>query len=394
MEERAAPAGPRSLNDVWRGAHPGLPHVLLVVDQFPKSLGGGERTVLRLAELLPAYGFRASVLTFAIDPESSVLRTPWPFPLYLLPLEKTYDLRALRGASALRRFLREQKVRLVQTFFESSDLWAGLITRLFSSAKLVWSRRDMGILRSTKHRLAYRVLARMPDRVFAVSESVRRQCIEQDSVNSSRVCTLYNGVDLTAFVPSLSPAKTEFTVVCIGNIRRVKGHDVLVRAAALTLQSFPGAQFLLVGDVLDRRYFMELQEVTRELGIEDNFHFIGAVPHPHVYLEKADAFVLPSRSEGFSNAILEAMNYSLPVIATAVGGNAEAVVEGVSGLIVAVEDVAALAQAIKRLAADRVEARRMGAAGRLLAEERFSTGAMMRQFCSAYRELLGWPDEM
>src|SRR5579875_837233 len=132
-----------------------LPHVLLVVDGFPRALGGGERIVLRLATLLPQYGFRASILTFALDPESTFKPENAPCPVYLLPLKRTYDARAFRGALALSRFLLEQQVKVVQTFFESSDLWAGLVTRLCSRSKLVWSRRDMGILRGAKHNFGY-----------------------------------------------------------------------------------------------------------------------------------------------------------------------------------------------------------------------------------------------
>src|SRR5882724_9621356 len=98
-----------------------LPHVLLVLDQFPKTLGGGERIVLKIAALLPQYGYRASILTFSVHPESTALN--------------------------FRQFLRQQKIKIVQTFFESSDLWAGFLTRTLSNSKLVWSRRDMGILR-------------------------------------------------------------------------------------------------------------------------------------------------------------------------------------------------------------------------------------------------------
>jgi hypothetical protein len=103
-----------------------LPHVLLVLDQFPKTLGGGERIVLKLAALLPQYGYRASILTFSVHPESAVLAlmSP-PCPIYLLPLQRTYDLTALRSALDLRTFIRQQQIQIVQTYFESSDLWAG-----------------------------------------------------------------------------------------------------------------------------------------------------------------------------------------------------------------------------------------------------------------------------
>src|SRR6202012_4391041 len=141
--------------------HAALPHVLLVLDQFSKTLGGGERIVLRLASLLPHYGYRASILTFFADPASPGLQSP-PCPIYLLPLRRTYDFSALRAAFELRRFLRQQHVQIVQTFFESSDLWAGFVTKAMSDARLIWSRRDMGILRDRKHEVAYRLMAGVP----------------------------------------------------------------------------------------------------------------------------------------------------------------------------------------------------------------------------------------
>jgi len=364
--------------------------VLLVVDQFPRALGGGERALLRMAAQLPEYGFRASVLTFAIHPESSVLTAPLPFPVYLLPLTRTYDLTALRAARALGRFVREQNVRIVQTFFESSDLWAGAVVKALSTAKLVWSRRDMGILRSAKHRIAYRLMADLPDRVAAVSERVRQHCIEVDEIDSLRVCTIYNGLDL----PSLPPRnRTEgtFTVTTVGNIRRVKGHDLLIRAAALVLKEHPGTRFSIAGDVLEPEYYRELQRLVQELGIGGQLRFAGAVRDTFLHLQQADLFVLSSRSEGFSNAILEAMACGLPVIATDAGGNAEAVQNGVNGFVIKVEDIAGMAATICRLASDRAEAQRLGAAGRRLAETRFSTGAMMGRIASVYRELLGEP---
>ena len=169
---------------------PGLPHVLLIVDGFPRTLGGGERVALRLAALLPRFGYRVSLLTFSLDPEGEFQPASSPCPVYLLPLRRTYDLTALRGAMALRHLLKRQNVQIVQTFFESSDLWAGLVVRLVSRAKLVWSRRDMGILRGPKHALAYRALRNLPHAVFAVSEQVRQHALQVDRVGAARVGTL------------------------------------------------------------------------------------------------------------------------------------------------------------------------------------------------------------
>ncbi len=370
--------------------HASLPHVLLVVDQFAKSMGGGERIVLRLAALLPEYGYRVSILTFLVHPESSVLTAPPSCPVYTLPLHRTYDLTAFRAALELRRFLRQHNVQIVQTFFESSDIWAGFVVKMLSNARLVWSRRDMGILRTRKHQLAYRLMAGVPDRVFAVSEQVRQHCIEVDRLDSARVETIYNGFDLSDSLPVAKPVRApgELLVTTVGNIRRVKGHDIFIKAAAIVALRFPLVSFSIAGEILEPDYFAELQDLICDLKLSDRFHLLGGITDIPSHLSASDIFVLPSRSEGFSNAIIEAMAQSLPVVATDVGGNAEAVKDGLNGLIISPEDPAAMAEAICRLLCDRSRAEKMGAAGKVLVAERFTTDAMLGRVTAAYADLL------
>lgn len=366
-----------------------LPHILFVVDQLPRTLGGGERIVLKLASLLPEYGYRASILTFAADRESQALKSP-PCPIYLLPLRRTYDLHAFRAALALRRFLKDQHIQITQTFFESSDLWAGLIAKKTTRSKLIWSRRDMGILREGKHHVAYRLMAGVPDAVFAVAEQVRRHCIDVDRVDPARVKTIYNGLDLSAWTAAAKSTgqPNEIHIATVGNIRRVKGHDVLIKAAAEVIQQCPNATFSIAGDIMEPGYFAELQALVNGLGLTNRFHFAGNITGLHEYLSASDIFVLPSRSEGFSNAIIEAMAASLPVVATDVGGNAEAVKEGVNGFIVPPDNPTQLAEAILRLAKDLPRAASMGMEGRRLAQENFTTETMMQRTVSVYKELL------
>ena len=345
--------------------------------------------LLQMAADLPAYGFQVSILTFHIDPAGDVAANA-PCPLYLLPLTRTYDLHAFRAALALRRFLRREHVRLVQTFFESSDLWAGLVSKLSGTGlKLIWSRRDMGILRQPKHARLYRLLRRMPDAVFAVAETVKRHVLEVDGVPAGRVQVIYNGLELGPDPPAKPPfAAGVAHIVTVGNLRPVKGQDVLLEAAAGLLHDFPGSQLTFVGAVLDEAYALRLRARVAELGLAQRVHFVGNVTEVRTFLQGTDLFVLPSRSEGFSNAILEAMAEGLPVIATTVGGNAEAVVDGQTGLLVPPDDVDALSAALKRLVTDPATAAGMGKAGRDRAAEEFSRDAIYRRIIRSYGDLL------
>lgn len=368
-----------------------LPHILLVVDQLPKALGGGERIVLRMAEMLPSYGYRASILTFAADAGSPALLDP-PCPIYLLPLERTYDLNAFLGALSLRRFLADQRVAIVHTCFESSDLWAGAVTKLFSRAKLVWNRRDMGILRDRKHVIAYRRLARLPDAVFTVAETVRRYSIEVDRLPPERVITIHNGLDLSDWPDVTGGGQgEELTFASLGNIRQVKGHDVLLKAFRLVHLQYPAAKLLVGGAVLETDFKRDLDCYVDEHGLGANVSFVGSIGDQQSFLERASFFVMPSRSEGFSNAIVEAMAAALPVVATKVGGNGEAVVDGETGLLVASEDVEAMAAAMLKLLQDPTRARVMGKEGRRRVLECFTIEAMMTRITSTFSRLLQGP---
>ena len=248
----------------------------------------------------------------------------------------------------------------------------------------------MGILRTGKHHLAYRLMATLPDAVFAVSEQVRQHCIEVDGIDPGSVQTIHNGLNLDDWTPSNHTAPRSQTVITtVGNIRRVKGHDIFIRAAAQILPNFPNTSFSIAGAILEPQYFAELQVLVRDLDLTERFHFAGGISDLHTHLAGSDIFVLPSRSEGFSNAIVEAMATSLPVVATNVGGNAEAVDHGVTGFIIPPEDPHALAAATSHLLSNPTLAAQMGAAGRQRALDLFTTDAMMHRVTETYTRLLG-----
>ena len=373
-----------------------LPHILLVVDQLPHRLGGGERIVLRQAQHLPAHGYRASILTFSAHPDSPALQDP-PCPIYLLPLTRTWDLNALRGAIALRRFLRREHIRLVETFFESSDLWAGTVSRLLSPARLVWNRRDMGILRTPKHFAAYRRLRNLPHHVFAVSEEVRRYTELTDGVPPHRISTVHNGLDLAPWqqlTPAPPPADSP-RIVTLGNLRRIKGHDTLLLAFAEVLKHFPQATLDIGGGTLEPDFLAELHHIIATHQMQASVHLVGSIDGTaaqQAFLARATLFVLPSRSEGFSNAIIEAMAAGLPVIATRVGGNAEAVATSdaatETGLIVPPDNPAALAAALLTLLHDPTRCAAMAVAAHNRVATLFTTEAMLRATTTVFDRLL------
>lgn len=376
--------------------HPGkLPHILFVIDHL-RGMGGAERNLLQIVRQLAPDRFRCSIVTFKVEQSFEVLKD-LPCPLHVLPLRRTYDLNAAKMALRLSRLIRRENISIVHTFFETSDLWAAPIAKVSGCPLLVSSRRDMGIQRDWKHNLSYPVVNLLFDRVLAVSEGVRSYCLNHDHLPQQKVETLCNGVDSAEMLIKAGTGNARLHLgLCSGvpiistvaNIRPVKGIDILVRAAAHVCREFPEVIFLVVGRVLDAQMFADLQILIKSLQLAKNVRFLGPQSNPYPILKASDIFCLPSRSEGFSNALIEAMGCGLPCVATRVGGNVEAVDDGRNGYLVESEDADALADRMLRFLRDPLMARRMGKAARETVEKRFSTEAMVARLMDIYDELL------
>jgi len=353
--------------------------------------------LIDMIRFLPKDKFRCSLATFKLDSRVDLFRSI-ACPIHLFPLRRTYDWNGLRAALKLRDLIRSQRVSIVHTFFETSDIWGGLITKLSGCPLLISSRRDMGILRSGKHRLAHRVVGPLFDQVLTVCDEVRSFCIRQDGLDPKKVITVYNGIELSK-IPSdgggalrrdLGSARATHLITAVGHIRKVKGFDVLIRAAAIIRREFPTAELLIVGNphAEEPEHVRELHELARTLGLGEGVRFLGGLEDVYSVLRASDVFCLPSRSEGFSNALLQAMACSLPCVATRVGGNAEAIEDGVSGLLVPAEAPEVTADRILRLLRQPEDARRMGQAARMRVEEKFTAQAMMANITAIYERLL------
>jgi len=393
----ASPVGiEASSDDLIASAGKPRPHVLFLIDHL-MALGGGETNLLKVVELMPPELVRCSIATFRIKPE---IQESIHVPVHIFSWKRVYHLGAWKAAFALRKLIRDEHVDIVQTYFETSNLWGGIVAKL-SGALLLSSRRDMGILRKTKHALAYRVVNRLSDRVLAVSEEVKRFCIDAERIDPHKISVVYNGVDLkhiAAEDPETNPYATadwagaSHIITCVANVRRVKGIDVLIRTAARVCRELPGAVFLVAGSLYEREYSEEVQKMIRDMGLGKNVRLLGFVGDPVPLLKMSNVFCLLSRSEGFCNALLEAMACGVPSVVTRVGGNPEAIREGENGFMVPVEDDAAAAERLLYLLRNPERAVKIGESGRTSAQTRFSAETMIKSLISLYRDLLAKRD--
>jgi glycosyltransferase involved in cell wall biosynthesis len=371
-------------------------NILFLIDWFHRT-GGTEKHLVQLIAGLPADRFRCTVVAFdmGVNPLLDELRAR-DVPVIHLPVGREYVPNAAVQAWRLSRLVRRNRYDIVQTFHQKADTFGALIAWLSGARRLVSSKRDTGDLRKPLHVFLNRRLRSLFQEFIVVAEAVRVAVVTRDQLPDARVTTIYNGVDLRKFSVATAQQRFEartrfgfgsgdFVVGMVAGFRPEKSHDVFFAGLAQALSSIPTLKVLAVGG---GELLSQFQEQISHSQLAQRVVFTGELTDVLPCLWSMDvACLTPGSNEGFSNALIEQMAVGLPLIVTDVGGNAEAVIDGVNGYVVSVGDAGALSAALIRLYQNREARCAMGRASRQCAEERFSLDRMCAEHARLYQAL-------
>jgi glycosyltransferase involved in cell wall biosynthesis len=293
---------------------------------------------------------------------------------------------AARRAIALRRYLRRHAVDVVHAFFQDPPMLA-VAAALGGRRRplVVASFRDLGFWHTPAKLRRMRWAYRLCDVFTANSRAVAEAAVASYGLGSRRVEVIYNGVAIPATRACGSGGDCRVAVVANLN-RPVKRVDLFLEAAKVVLERTPNARFVVLGDGPLRP---ALEQRAAALGLLDALTFAGSVDDIADRLRTVDIGVMPSDSEGLSNAVLEYMAAGLPTVARAVGGNPEAVIDGVTGRLTADDRPASMAEAILWYLEHEQERRAHGDRAREVARDRFSLETCARRHQEFYAELVG-----
>lgn len=301
----------------------------------------------------------------------------------------------LRGAARLARVLRRHEVDVLHTHVHVAANVLGRIAARSVGAAVISHLHIENHFRASRLARAPLVgldnaTARLCARLVAVSDATRL-AFERQGFPGRLLETVHNGVDvatLTATSPvavraELGIPDDELLLAHVGRLAPVKGQRELI--GAVRELGRDDVHVVLFGGDVERggAFRAELERLAAGL----NVHFAGFRADAAPALGEADALVLPSWIEGLPLVVLEAMALAKPVVATAVGGTPEAVLDGETGLLVPPRDVPALAAALGRLLGDEDLRRQLGVAGRERVEKHFSARAMSQRILEIYAEL-------
>jgi glycosyltransferase involved in cell wall biosynthesis len=373
------------------------------------TIGGAPKAILRLARGLKKKGCEVLVVTL-YSRRNSVPIFAEQFGVTIIDLEMKSEESGspiflffswIRGITRLYKLMRFGRYDVLQTFIESSNIigpvlgWlAGIPVRVTSQrATLVYKSRwyfwiDSWITNSF-----------FVDKMVAVSENTRQFCIYKEKINPQKLLTIYNGVDSEeysplvpdrrqgqrdAFMKELGLNPDKIIVTSVGRLHEQKGYDILLRAIPDVVQVFQNVVFLIVGD---GRMKEELNLLHQSLGLDNVVYFLGIREDIPEILAVSDLFVLPSRWEGFPNALLEAMSAGLATVATAIDGSKELIEDGENGILVPLQYPDELGKAIIGLLEDEKKRQKISIAARQRVINGFSEKKYIDNFAILYENL-------
>ena len=361
---------------------------------FNLSGGGAERNVLRVLSRLDRERF---IPVLVLKETKGAFLPDLPSDVRVLDCGGGRPGGRWRWAPELARILRSERPDVIVSFMWYANLVAIIAKRLsgIRAPLLVCERTTivgahLGFFQDRLRRLVIRFLYPRAERVLANSRGLRAQLLARYRFPEGRVTYLPNPLDIERIGElsrDLSPRDAvggaHPGVVGVGRFTREKGFDLLVRA--MSMVGTP-SRLLLVGEGPERG---ALEDLARRTGIADRVEFTGFLRNPYPRVRAASVFVLPSRFEGFPNALLEAMSLGKACVSTRCPtGPEEIVTDGVDGLLVPVEDPAVLAEAIDRLLCDVALRQRLGEAAKVRVRE-FEAGEIVHRFEELLLEVAG-----
>jgi glycosyltransferase involved in cell wall biosynthesis len=369
--------------------------------------GGTERQVLNLGLGLDARGHQVS---FGCLRKSGRLLKEVEargIPVSEYGMRSFYSGRFLRQQVAFARQLVRQRTQVVHTYNLWGNVFAIPAARMAGVPVVIAGIRDCGLYLTNWTRRVQRHVCRLADHVVVNAQGIKDWLVS-DGYDASRITVIHNGLDLGRFthIETLDGAalQREFNVPAgaplISIVARMcpsKGFDDLIDAMPIVLARYPEARLLVVGEGLksvegrlqqDTSYQGALAQRARALGVHDRVIFTGYRADVPAIFRAATLDVQPSRTEGLSNSVLEAMASGAPVIATPVGGTPEVMTHDETGWIVPVQNPPALGEAICRLLGDPERRRRLGAAARAQILATHTIDRLVDKTAGLYRDLL------
>jgi len=305
------------------------------------------------------------------------------YPIEKLGFNKGYDPRITLKLGSI---IEEWKPHILHTYLFGFHLLGGVAGKWKRVPVIISSRREIGKWKKFYHWWITRLGNCFSDYVIACSEEVKKYTIKKEKLKEERIKVIYNGINLKEFPFQKTFRKREKKVGVIANFYPEKGHRIFLQGVPHIKREFPETEFVMVGDGELRK---DMENLCREIGIEDTVKFLGVREDIPQILSSIQVLVIPSLREGLPNVLLEAMAVGTPVVATRVGGIPEVITHGREGFLIPPSDPQSIIRSVCFILSHPEKAEEMREKGRKLVENRFSLERMVKDYQEFYLSSLG-----
>ncbi|MFC1863339.1 glycosyltransferase [Thermodesulfobacteriota bacterium] len=306
-----------------------------------------------------------------------------------LAFYKIFGLAGLRGLKKIIQLLNETHAKLIVTYHTSSDLLGPLSALFVNNVRCLSCRRDEGFTKKNVHVKLQRHLNRFVTGMISVSHAVATAVNKIEGFSEDKIQVIWNGEDITKFTPVGPNCRRELNIpleahvlICVAGLVAIKDHFTLLRAFRSLRDKFLDLFLLVVGDGPEKN---NLQ--TEFADLKDSVFFLGHRDDIPDLLRTCDIYVQTSLSEGFSNAIVQAMACGLPIVATSVGGNNE-LINSDCGYLVHPKCPKKTAEVLEILLVDENLRKKMGKLARLRVEVNCSIEEMAREYIDVLESVI------
>jgi glycosyltransferase involved in cell wall biosynthesis len=305
-------------------------------------------------------------------------------PLFQFAINSYGNAQAWREAVRFRRYLRDHRIRIVQGFDYTLNVFATTVARTVPGVIALSTQRCETKLIDRKYQTATRWVHRLASGVVVNSRQLEAQVREETGLSPDRIHVCGNGIDTIRFSPADPPQALTIGCVCV--LREEKNLSLLLRAFQSLLPIHPHARLRIVGSGPEEH---RLKQLATELKLGGACEFLPATTDVPAELRQMSIFVLPSVSEGLSNALMEAMACGCVPVAADLPSNGELIGHQQEGLLFANNDQKALEDTLSQLLGNPAALEQFRSAARTKIEKAFSIHAATARLQAVYDRLLG-----
>lgn len=350
------------------------------------QIGGAENHVLQILQNIDKTRYRPYLCVFKSEGGLREKFTNLDIPILILSFWRRNFILKYFNLLKYIFYLMKNKIHIVHVHLIGCFYFGVMGAKIAKIDKIIITWHGLYDIERIKKPQYVKFGSKNATHIIAVSQKVKENNCNLYNIKPSKVTIIYNGILPARNIKLITFGSKKFSVGCVGNLRKEKGIKYLLYALSEFKKTIPDIELIIVGDGPLKK---ELEILAKKLGVKNITRFLGRRSDVEELLMTFDVWVLPSIYEGFSIALLEAMRAGLPIIATNVGGNAEAIEHDVSGIIVQPKDPKMLAKAIQYMFEHKERRKELGRNAKIRYEKYFTIDVMLDDLYKLYEKEYG-----